>query len=169
MARAGKSVLVVDSDLRRPSQHQIFRTSREMGLTNVLTRQNSWQEVIYHAQDNLDLIPSGPLPPSVPELLSSASFEEFRDAVTAAYDVVIFDGPPVLGLADTVLLAQRLEHLVFVTEAGRATHGRANTAIRRLRDNGIQIDGAVLNKFDPKNSGYGYEYGYYYSYGRENA
>ncbi len=169
MARAGKSVLVVDADLRRPSQHRIFKTSRDLGLTNVLTRQNDWQEAVFKAQENLHLIASGPLPPSVPELLSSASFEEFRSAVTAAYDIVIFDGPPVLGLADTVLLAQRLDHLVFVTEAGRATHGRAHTAIRRLRDNGIQVDGAVLNRFDPKNSGYGYEYGYYYSYGEETA
>lgn len=168
-ARAGKTALIVDSDLRRPSQHQILGTSRELGLTNVLTRQNSWQDVLQNVQERLDLIASGPLPPSVPELLASASFEQFRDEVTAAYDVVIFDGPPVLGLADTVLLAQRLQHLLFVTEAGRATHGRAQTAIRRLRENGIQIDGAVLNKFDPRQSGYGYEYGYYYSYGRDSA
>ena len=169
MARAGQKVLVVDSDLRRPSLHQIFGASRDVGLTNILTRQTGWQDTVFNAQENLDLIPSGPLPPSVPELLSSASFEEFRDTVCAAYDVVIFDGPPVLGLADTVLLAQRLSHLVFVTEAGRATHGRAQSAIRRLRDNDIQIDGAVLNKFDPRQSGYGYDYGAYYSYGQENA
>lgn len=169
LARTGKRVLIVDTDLRRPSQHQIFRASREIGLTNVLTRQNQWQDVIHEAMDGLHLMPTGPLPPSVPELLSSASFEELRDSLQAAYDVVVFDGPPVLGLADTVLLGQRLEHLIFVTEAGRATHGRAISAIRRLRDNGIQVDGAVLNKFDPRRSGYGYDYGYYYSYGQEAA
>ena len=162
-------MLVVDTDLRRPSQHRIFEAAREKGLTTVLTRQDGWQEVIHEAQDKLHLMPSGPLPPSVPELLSSASFEELRDTLTGAYDVVVFDGPPVLGLADTVLLAQRLDHLVFVTEAGRATHGRALAAIRRLRENGIQIDGAVLNKFDPRQSGYGYDYGDYYSYGQESG
>lgn len=169
MARAGQKVLVVDTDMRRPSQHQIFATSREEGLTNILTRQKTWREVLHTPQENLHLIPTGPLPPSVPELLASSSFEEFRDEVSGLYDVIIFDGPPVLGLADTVLLAQRLQHLVFVTEAGRATHGRAQSAIRRLRENGIQIDGAVLNKFDPRQSGYGYNYGYYYSYGQDAA
>ncbi|WP_128891295.1 polysaccharide biosynthesis tyrosine autokinase [Erythrobacter sp. HKB08] len=168
-ARAGKRTLIVDTDLRRPSQHQILGTSREKGLTSVITRQASLADVVYEAQDGLHLVPSGPLPPSVPELLASNSFEEFRDLVMNEYDIVIFDGPPVLGLADTVLLAQRIEHLVFVTEAGRATHGRAQAAIRRLRDNDIRVDGAVLNKFDPKTSGYGYNYGYYYSYGEDAA
>ncbi|MBD3729203.1 MAG: polysaccharide biosynthesis tyrosine autokinase [Sphingomonadales bacterium] len=165
--REGKKVLLVDADLRRPSQHHIQGVSREIGLTNILTRQIDWRDAVQTNSAGLDLIPAGPLPPSVPELLSSASFMEFRDAAMAAYDVVIFDGPPVLGLADTILLAQRIEHLIFVTEAGRATHGGAQAAIRRLRANDIHIDGAVLNKFDPKQSGYGYEYGYYYSYGRD--
>lgn len=166
-AREDRKVLIVDADLRRPSQHTLHNTDREIGLTNILTRQIDWRETVQESAGGLHLIPAGPLPPSVPELLSSASFNEFRDAVMEAYDVVIFDGPPVLGLADTILLAQRLDHLVFVTEAGRASHGGAKSALRRLRDNDIHIDGCVLNKFDPKQSGYGYEYGYYYSYGRD--
>ncbi|MCB2088091.1 MAG: CpsD/CapB family tyrosine-protein kinase [Sphingomonadaceae bacterium] len=165
--REGKNVLMVDADLRRPSQHQIQGVSREIGLSNVLTRQIDWRETVQESAGGVKLIPAGPLPPSVPELLSSASFIEFRDAVMAEYDVVIFDGPPVLGLADTILLAQRIDHLMFVAEAGRATHGGAGSAIKRLKANNIHIDGAVLNKFDPKQSGYGYEYGYYYSYGRD--
>lgn len=166
-AREERKVLIVDADLRRPSQHTLQNTDREIGLTNILTRQIEWRDAVQEGAGGLHLIPAGPLPPSVPELLSSASFTEFRDSVMEAYDVVIFDGPPVLGLADTILLAQRLDHVIFVTEAGRASHGGAKSALRRLRDNDIHIDGCVLNKFDPKQSGYGYEYGYYYSYGRD--
>ena len=131
-AREGRRVLVVDADLRRPSQHAISKVSREIGLTNILTRQISPAEATIALMDNLDLIPSGPLPPSVPEYFSGESFEEFRNWARQTYDVVVFDGPPVMGLADTILLAQRIEHLVFVIEAGRASQGRTAAAIRRL-------------------------------------
>lgn len=166
-AREGKKVLVVDADLRRPSQHQIFGVSREKGLTDILTRQIAPGDAILPVMPNLDLIASGPLPPSVPEYFSGQSFEEFRAWALSHYDVVVFDGPPVMGLADTVLLARKIEHLIFVIEAGRASQGRTAAAIRRLGNNEVAIDGAVLNKFDPHSAGYGYEYGYYYSYEAE--
>ena len=168
-ARQGRKVLVVDADLRRPSQHAIFGISREIGLTNILTRQVEPGDTAVTVMDNLDLIPSGPLPPSVPEYFSGSSFAELRDWARAHYDVVVFDGPPVMGLADTVLLAQKIEHLIFVVEAGRASQGRTAAAIRRLNNNEVMIDGAVLNKFDPHSAGYGYEYGYYYSYDSERS
>ncbi|WP_284124064.1 GumC family protein [Parerythrobacter aestuarii] len=168
-AREGRRVLVVDADLRRPSQHNIFGVSRETGLTNILTRQIEPGDATIPVSDNLALIPSGPLPPSVPEYFSAPSFIEFRDWAREHYDVVIYDGPPVMGLADTVLLAQRIEHLIFMVEAGRASHGRTAAAIRRLNNNDVVIDGAVLNKFDPHSAGYGYEYGYYYSYEAETS
>lgn len=166
-AREGRKVLVVDVDLRRPSQHQIFGVSREKGLTDILTRQIAPGDAIIEVMPNLDLIASGPLPPSVPEYFSGPSFEELRSWAREKYDVVVFDGPPVMGLADTVLLAQKIEHLIFVIEAGRASQGRTAAAIRRLGNNEVVIDGAVLNKFDPHSAGYGYEYGYYYSYEAE--
>jgi capsular exopolysaccharide synthesis family protein len=168
-AREGRKVLVVDADLRRPSQHQIFGVSREKGLTDILTRQIAPADAIIPVMPNLDLIASGPLPPSVPEYFSGPSFKEFREWARENYEVVVFDGPPVMGLADTVLLAQKIEHLIFVIEAGRASQGRTAAAIRRLGNNAVVIDGAVLNKFDPHSAGYGYEYGYYYSYGTERG
>lgn len=168
-AREGRKVLVVDADLRRPSQHQIFGVSREKGLTDILTRQSAPGDVIIEVMPNLDLIASGPLPQSVPEYFSGLSFDEFRSWARDHYDVVVFDGPPVMGLADTVLLAQKIDHLIFVVEAGRASQGRTAAAIRRLGNNEVVIDGAVLNKFDPHSAGYGYEYGYYYSYEAERG
>lgn len=168
-ARAGKRVLVVDADLRRPSQHRLFAAARDRGLANVLACNVTAGEAVITAMPNLDLMASGPLPPSVPEFLSSTAFAEFHAWARSHYDVVVFDGPPVMGLADAVLLAQQIEHLVFVIEAGRPSRGRTAAAIRRLRDNGVAIDGVVLNRFDPQAAGYGHEYGNYYSYASEQG
>ena len=167
-ARLGLRVILIDSDLRRPSQHRLFGVSREIGLTNVLSRQKPWSEVVQKSSDpRVDFMASGPLPPSVPELLSGGNFEGLLKELEGAYDLVVIDAPPVLGLADVILLGHMIRHLVYVIESGRPLRGRGLAAIRRLRSANIKIDGAVLNKFDPKHSGYGYEYGYYYYYGKE--
>ncbi|MDE2595388.1 MAG: polysaccharide biosynthesis tyrosine autokinase [Sphingomonadales bacterium] len=168
-ARLGKRVLVVDSDLRRPSQHRLFDTSRDVGLTNVLTRQIRWQDAVQKTDlAEVDFIPSGPLPPSVPELLSGGSYRQFIEDTNQAYDMVMIDAPPVLGLADAILLGHMINHVIYVIESGRPLRGRGLAAVRRLRAAGIRIDGTVLNKFDPKHTGYGYEYGYYYYYGKDD-
>jgi polysaccharide biosynthesis transport protein len=165
-ARTGQKVIVIDSDLRRPSQHRLFEVDRNNGLTQVLSGQADWTKVVQRPQHGqVDFIASGPLPPSVPELISSGAFKDLLAKLEAAYDLVLIDAPPVLGLADVVLLGQITDHLVYVIESNRPLRGRGLAAIRRLKSAGIRIDGAVLNKFDPKHAGYGYEYGYYYYYG----
>lgn len=169
LARADRRVLVVDADLRRPSQHHFFGTAREPGLTDVLARNIAAEQAVITVSPNLDLMASGPLPLSVPEFFSSPSFGEFQSWARASYDVVVFDGPPVMGLADTVLLARQIDHLVFVIEAGRPSRGRTAAAIRRLRDNGVLIDGIILNRFNPQGAGYGHEYGHYYSYAADRS
>ncbi len=167
-ARAGQRVLVVDADLRRPSQHRLFGVSRDVGLTDVLSRQRPWTEVVMKTPNpKVDFIPSGPIPPSVPELLSGGAMEQLLETAQQTYDLVLLDAPPVLGLADVIILGQMVNHLAYVIESGRPLRGRGLAAVRRLKAAGIRIDGAILNKFDPKNSGYGYEYGYYYYYGKD--
>ncbi|WP_423140810.1 GumC family protein [Parablastomonas sp. CN1-191] len=166
-ARLGKRVLVIDADLRRPSQHRLFERERTVGLSNVLSRQSNWKDVVQKTdRDNVDFMATGQLPPSVPELLSGGGFGEMLEEAGREYDLVMIDSPPVLGLADAILLGGLAKHLVYVIEAGRPLRGRGLAAVRRLRAAGLKIDGAVLNKFDPKYAGYGYEYGYYYYYGR---
>ncbi len=167
-ARAGQRVLVVDADLRRPSQHRLFGVSRDVGLTDVLSRQRPWNEVVLKTPNpKVDFLPSGAIPPSVPELLSGGAMEQLLESAQQSYDLVLLDAPPVLGLADVVILGQMVNHVAYVIESGRPLRGRGLAAIRRLKAAGIRIDGAILNKFDPKNSGYGYEYGYYYYYGKD--
>ena len=168
-AREGRSVLIVDADLRRPSQHRIFGQSQEKGLTTVLSGQIAASEALVPVMDNISLVTSGPLPPSVPEFFSGAAFDDFHAWAEQAFDIVLYDGPPVLALAEPILLAQKIATLVFVIEADRPSHGKLAAAIRRLRDNGARIDAAVLNKFDPRATGYGYRCGNYYDYEPETA
>ena len=85
------------------------------------------------------------------------------------FDLVIVDGPPVMGLADAVILANAVDRIVFVVEANGAHHGAAKGALRRLRASSVPILGAILTKFDAKKLGYGYSYGYYtYNYGTQD-
>lgn len=169
-AAIGRRVLLIDADLRRPSLHRLLGLDRGHGLANVLSGQMDWQDaVVPSGIGGLDFLPAGPLPPSVPELLSGSTLAELVGKAQQEYNVVLIDSPPVLGLADAILLAQVTDHHFYVVEAGRPLRGSGLAAVRRLRGAGVRIDGAILNGFDPKQSGYGYEYGYNYHYGKETA
>ena len=170
--RIGKRVLLIDGDLRKPSLHRQLDLSPRMGLVNLLTAQNSIAEVVQHsALENVDFVATGPLPPNPTELLTSDSLARTLSSALTSYDLVIIDGPPVMGLADAQLLARQVEGVTFVIETGRAHRGQAKAAVRRLLSAQAMIAGIVLTKFDAKRSGYGYGYGYSYgySYGTDKA
>jgi capsular exopolysaccharide synthesis family protein len=123
--------------------------------------QSVWQA---SGQNNLTLIPSGPVPPSPTELLSSTRLEEILQELAATFDVVIIDSPPILGLADSPMMSALVDGVIFVVEADRSRRGALKTALRRLRSMRPILLGAVLTKFDPLKAGnrystyYGYEY-----------
>lgn len=170
-AMIGRRVLLIDADLRKPSLHRLMGTGNAAGLTNLLTRHRTMEEV-FHPTDhpNLSFISSGPLPPNPADLLSGPLLPALLEQVANHFDIVVVDGPPVLGLADTVLLAANVEAAVFVIEANGSHRGHAKAALRRLLAANCKILGAVLTKFDARAIGYGYGsgYGYYYSYGLDN-
>lgn len=165
-AQIGTRILLIDGDMRRPSLHNYFQTKRSVGFSDLLARQATLSEVTQATEfPNLDFINAGPLPPSPTELLSGNSLRATLDEARGRYDMVVIDGPPVLGLADAVLYADAVEGTIYVVEAGRKRGGSGKAAVRRLAGSGAKLLGAVLTKFDPRHSGYGEEYGYYYSYG----
>ncbi|WDF72853.1 GumC family protein [Novosphingobium sp. KACC 22771] len=174
LARMDKKVLLVDADLRRPSQHRYIDYDNQKGLSDVLTTRTSMAELAQQAQQStLSLLTSGPIPPSPTELLSSLRFREALEEAKSVYDVIIIDSPPVLGLADAPMIAAIVEGVVFMVESDRSRHGALKTSLRRLRAVHPNILGGVLTKFDPLKSGsryssyYGYEYyQYQYSYGK---
>ncbi|MFC7537248.1 GumC family protein [Sphingomonas sp. GCM10030256] len=163
-AAAGQHVLLVDADLRKPSVHRILGLPNKAGLSNVLARQMGLEQVIQPTdQPGLMFLSSGPLPPSPAQLLATNLLGELFTTLQARFDVVIIDGPPVLGLADAPRLAAAAQGVLFVIEANGAHRGAAKSALARLRGGGARMIGAVLTKFDARKIGYG-EYGYGYSY-----
>ncbi len=147
LAGLGKSVLVVDGDMRRPVQHRLFRLSPQRGISDVLTGQASARDVIMETGvAGVSLLPCGTLPPNPSELLATAALDGLLASVRDAYDTVLIDAPPLLGLNDTLLLAAKAQTSLLVVEWGRNHHGGLRTAVERLRRSGGAIIGAILTK-----------------------
>lgn len=168
-ARMGKTVLLIDGDLRRPSLHRTVGYNNERGLSSLLTSHDALASATLPSkQENLTLLTSGPIPPSPTELLSSLRLEQIVQEATSLFNVVIIDSPPVLGLADAPTMAPLADGVIFVVEADRSRRGSLRTALRRLRAMRPILLGVVLTKFDPIKAGNRYSeyYGYeYYQYG----
>lgn len=166
-ARAGKRVLLIDGDLRNPSMHRLVGGENTQGMSTLLTGSSDLAAVVQKtSQPNLDFISCGPLPPNPAQLLAGARFAEVLKQSHELYDHVIIDGPPVLGFADSPILASAVEGTLFILEAKGTRRGQARGALRRLNTGRAQLVGVVLTKFNHKNLQYGgYDYTYDYSYG----
>ena len=166
-AKLGRRVALVDADLRRPSLHKMFDGAAAGGLSDLLIGQAELADVAAPiADEGFWLIAAGPLPPNPTDLLSGGRLPEVIRAMEAAFDLVVIDGPPVLGLADAPMLAANARSTLFVIEANRGLRGRTKSAIRRLRLNHAHILGALLTKFEARKAGVDQYYGYeYYAYG----
>ena len=157
--RLGKTALLIDADMRRPA----FVTGREnVGLSHLLTNTGSLSEHVFKTDvEGLWVMPSGTIPPSPPELLASARFASLLADAEATFDVVVVDGPPILGLADSPLLSSVARATLMVIESGRTRTRAAVEAQSRLRTAGARMVGAILTRYQPQASyGYGYGYGY---------
>jgi len=172
-ARVGLRVLLVDLDLRNPSQHKTIGADNRVGASSLLTGAVRLTSAVQPTDwPNLFLIPSGPLPPSPAELLIGPRLLAFVKEAQEHFDIVILDGPPVMGLADAPLIASVAAGAVLTIEAGRTSRAQARSAIKRLRQGNARIFGAILTKFDSRKQSYGYGYAYAYEYdyqyGRKN-
>jgi succinoglycan biosynthesis transport protein ExoP len=168
LARMGRNTVLVDADLRRPSVHKRVAHDNARGLTSLLTSSDPIESaIVASAQAGLALLPSGPVPPSPTELLSSTRMEQIVLELAKSYEVVVIDSPPILGLADSPVLSALVDGVIFVVESDRGRRGSLKTALRRLRAMRPVLLGAVLTKFDPTRAGNRYSeyYGYqYYQY-----
>lgn len=164
-ARLGQRVLLVDGDLRNPSLHRAFAAENTSGLSNFLTGGASVAQLARPTETpNLFFIPSGPLPPSPAELLATNRPNELLSEAKELFDILVIDGPPVMGLADAPLLASMVAGTVLVIEAGGTGRNLAKASLRRLGVGQARILGVLLTKFDAKKNSYGYGYGYGYAY-----
>lgn len=161
-ARRERRVLLIDSDLRKPA---FKAASDRLGLSKLLTTDEPLSTHVVETQhQNLWLLPSGPLPPNPADLLSTGRIRKIVAEAREAFDLVVIDGPPTLGLADAPLLASAAGSALFVIESGKTRTRAAIEALNRLEATGTRILGATLTKSEESSSGYG-RYGYSYSYG----
>ena len=158
-ARLGKTVILIDSDLRKPA----FRSnSDKTGLTKLLTGEDNFDEHVTATQyENLFLLPCGPIPPNPADLLSSNRFRAVIREASEKFDVIVVDSPPVLGLAHAPLHASMCKEVILVVESGKTRTHAAQEAISRLRAAGANVLGATLTKSTEEKKSYGYGYGHY--------
>jgi polysaccharide biosynthesis transport protein len=171
-ANLGRRVLLVDADLRNPSLHAKLARENAVGLSNCLTGACTPPEAMQKtAVENLAFISSGPLPPNAADLLGSARLISLLSIGSEIFDLIIIDGPPVLGLADALLLSSAASGTLFVVGASKARKGLVRGALRRLQLSRGSLIGAVLSGYDAKAVGYGYagDYGYGYGYGAQSS
>ncbi|HMK90974.1 MAG TPA: polysaccharide biosynthesis tyrosine autokinase [Methylocystis sp.] len=165
-ALMGLKVLIIDADMRKPSLHLKLRLDNGVGLSNCLTGGCSPpQAMVNTTTPNLIFLPSGPLPPNAADLLLSARLTTLLAAAQTVFDLVVLDGPPVMGLADAQLLAHAAAATIFVVKAGSTRKAHIREALKRLRFSRANLVGCLLASQDMRKSGHGYGYGYNYGYG----
>ena len=167
LAQRDTRVLLIDGDLRRPNIHHRFGLNGKIGLTTVLTGATKLEETVQSVPEipNLDILPSGPVPPFPTEMLSSGAMDAILRRCGELYDYVVIDSPPILSVTDGVILARQADAVVLVVRHGKSS----KHVVRRARDillrSGAGITGIVLNAVDLNSPEY---YGYYgysgYSY-----
>lgn len=169
IAHTGKSVLVIDCDLRKASLHRKLNIPNDSGLTNYLAGKALPVEITRGCHvPRLYLMPSGPLPPNPAELLGSAKMLALLNLATEKFDQVIIDGPPVLGLADAPLLGSLAEATILVVECGGTSKQFALGAVKSLRATRTRLIGSLLTKADMQRRSYGY-HSYQYSHEEREA
>lgn len=159
LARSGKSVLVVDADLRKPVQHKLFWLENEKGLSLALTevydQKPDFQSYIRDtAVEGVRVITAGPISPNPAELISSNLMKQLVKELSKEFDMVIFDTPPILVATDAAILAQEVDGVVLVLSSGKVNKDNAKRAKELLDQVGAKILGAVLNNVDIKASEY---------------
>lgn len=158
MARAGLRTIIVDADLRRPSQHKIFETPNAIGLSDLLGAPETAIEkyVVETGTESLDLLTSGKMPANPSELLSSDNMELLLAGLVEAYQVAILDGPPVLTAADAAIMSGTADAVILIIKSGSTKRQEAKRAVRVLQYAGATLLGALLNQAPPSAHDYHY-------------
>ncbi len=160
-AQQGKKVLLVDADLRKPTIHYTFNINNSKGLTNLLMKQTTLKNVIQQTPVlDLFILPSGTIPPYPAELLESEAMSQLMDRLKVDFDLVLFDTPPILAVADAQILANKCDGSILVVKSGSTEKEGAIRAKDILMSSRSKLLGVVLNNKKMKDSHY--QTTYYY-------
>ncbi|HXA34006.1 MAG TPA: polysaccharide biosynthesis tyrosine autokinase [Acidimicrobiales bacterium] len=167
MAEAGKNVVLVGCDLRRPRIHDFFGLSNNVGFTSILVGDVSLEDALQSVPDhkNLTVLPSGPIPPNPSELLGSAKAREVIARLAQAADVVILDSAPVLPVTDAAVLARQVDAILLVAKSGSTTQKDITRSVEVLTRVDAPLAGLVLNGASEADCYVYYRYGDQYGYG----
>ncbi|WP_053553888.1 GumC family protein [Sphingopyxis sp. 113P3] len=168
LAATGKSVILVDADVRNPSLNRYLDIPNQRGLSHYLSGDDDLDGMIAELPNfGFSIITAGKMPPNAAELLGSERLGTLITELLNRYDHVLVDAPPLLGLADAPLIARRVEGVLFTIEANGTKNRAIATALNRLRMSGAKLFGAIVTEVGARNQvyGYGYGYGYGFSYG----
>ncbi|MCY8232288.1 CpsD/CapB family tyrosine-protein kinase [Priestia endophytica] len=158
-AQQGKRVLVIDSDLRKPTVHYTFHTENHVGLSNILTRQATLEKTVKTTkQENLWVLTSGPIPPNPSELLGSRGMNALLEKAKNEYDIIILDSPPVLAVTDAQVLSNLTDGVVLVVSSGKTQIDSAKKTKELLESARAKILGVILNNKKVQKNQY-YYYG----------
>jgi len=165
LAAAGKRVLLIDADMRKGHINQFFGLERGLGLSELITGSQTLGQVLRaNVAPSLDFISTGTMPPNPAELLMSSTAQDLLTTLSAQYDIVLVDTPPVLAVSDTAILAPQAGTTFLVARADVSSLGEVQEATKRLSQSGVTVKGVIFNGLDISKRRYGYGYGYGYGY-----
>ena len=168
LTQAGKSVLLIDCDMRNPTVHKNFNLSNKVGLSSCISMGTEVADAVQATGiEGLDALTAGVIPPNPSELLGSERMQNILQRAKEEYDYVLIDTPPVLPVTDSLVLGSMVDGLILVIDSGEIKVEMAREVKNQLVHAGANILGVVLNKVRSEHHGYGY--GYYYYYGHESA
>jgi capsular exopolysaccharide synthesis family protein len=173
MAQAGRRVVLLDCDMRRPRLHRVFGMDKDVGITTSLLDLSQLDSIVHETPvTNLSVVTTGPLPPNPAEILHSEAFAKLLTSLRDRFDCVVIDSPPVVPVTDSAILSTSVDGTVLVVRAFKTSKDLARRAARSIRDVGGHLVGSVLNAVDLDRHEYGYRYYYYYKregYGSNEA
>jgi succinoglycan biosynthesis transport protein ExoP len=174
IAQSEYSVLLIDSDLRKPRIHSIFKMDNKKGLSSYLAGATTTINIVKGPVPNLSIITSGPLPPNPSELLGSNRMNDLIKVLNERFNVIIWDSPPIMTVTDSLILSKILDGTIIVTRAGKTTYEMVRRGLkmfkgRRADDMTSHVLGIVINALDLRKSDYYYykHYNYYSAYKQE--
>jgi succinoglycan biosynthesis transport protein ExoP len=163
-AQLGQKVLLIDADMRKGWVHKMLNVPNERGLSNLLSADHPVDGLIWDTVvPNLSVIPAGPVPPDPVELLMGSRLGALLEKAQAlGYQQIVIDGPPLLGIADAIVLGNQIQNIVFSVKAGSTRKDSIKDALRRLRTAGLTPMGVVLTHARSEHAG---DYASYYGEG----
>ncbi|MBK4728688.1 polysaccharide biosynthesis tyrosine autokinase [Oxynema sp. CENA135] len=165
LSELGQRVLIVDADMRKPTVHEFIKQPNVLGLSSAIATDRNWSDLIHRSESGrLHILTSGPTPPNPVALLESQKMTQMLTQWRQAYDYVLIDTPPILGLSDSQSMVTKVDRVVLVCAIEQASRSSLMQTMETLRRTGCTLAGVVINMVKSSRDGYYYNYYSYYEH-----